>query len=64
MGSSRHLARSRRDARLMTSPIRVKFLSRVRLPDLNVGSDFLRRFRGRVPEMGRCRFIFDKGCRD
>ncbi|HEX5790450.1 MAG TPA: glycosyltransferase family 10 [Luteolibacter sp.] len=48
----------------MTSPIRVKFLSRVRLPDLNVGPDFLRRFRGRVPEMGRCRFIFDNDCRD
>lgn len=48
----------------MTAPIRVKFLSRVRLPNLNVGPDLLRRFVGRLPEIGDCRFFFDRDCRD
>ena len=48
----------------MTSPIRVKFLSRVTLPDGNVGGDYLRRFPNRIPSWGNCRFIFDLDCRD
>jgi hypothetical protein len=46
----------------MTSPIRVKFLSRVRLPNNNVGDDFLRRFPNREPILGNCHFIFDHDC--
>ena len=48
----------------MKPPIRVKFLSRIRMPDNNVGVDFLRRFPGRVPEIDNCRFIFDRDCSD
>jgi hypothetical protein len=48
----------------MTSPIRVKFLSRVTLPDGNVGADYLRRFPNREPVWGNCRFIFDPDCRE
>jgi Glycosyltransferase family 10 (fucosyltransferase) C-term len=44
--------------------IRVKFLSRVDLPDRNVGADYLRRFPARIPSWGRCDFIFDATCRD
>lgn len=45
----------------MSSPdrIRVKFLSRIRLPDRNIGDSFLRRFAHRIPACGRCDFIFD-----
>lgn len=46
------------------SRIRVKFISRIRLPDLNIGSDYLRRFPGRVPALGRCDFVFDPAARD
>lgn len=56
----------------MTSPfsppsgdrIRVKFLSRIKLPDGNIGRDYLRRFPGRVPSFSRCDFIFDPAARD
>lgn len=48
----------------MTSPIRVKFITRIRLPDGNMGADFLRRFPNREPIQGNCRFIFDRDCRD
>lgn len=56
----------------MTSPpsaptsdhIRVKFLSRTKLPDGNIGRDYLRRFPGRVPSFSRCDFIFDPAARD
>lgn len=44
--------------------IRVKFLSRVKLPDGNVGNDYLRRFPNRIPSWGRCDFTFDPDCRD
>lgn len=44
--------------------IRVKFLSRVKLPDGNIGGDYLRRFPGAIPSLGGCRFIFDRACRD
>jgi hypothetical protein len=39
--------------------IRVKFLSRIRLPDRNIGRDFLRRFPAHLPSIGRCDFSFD-----
>ena len=48
----------------MTSPIRVKFLSRVTLPDGNVGGDYLRRFPKRIPSWGKCDFIFDRHCQE
>ena len=48
----------------MTSPIRVKFLSRVTLPDGNVGADYLRRFPNRIPSWGKCDFIFDRHCQE
>jgi len=48
----------------MTTPIRVKFLSRIRLPDGNMGADFLRRFPKREPVWGNCRFIFERDNRD
>jgi len=48
----------------MSTPIRVKFLSRVRLPDGNVGDDYLRRFPNREPLWGNCQFIFDRECRE
>ena len=48
----------------MSTPIRVKFLSRVRLPDANIGDDYLRRFPNRDPVWGNCRFIFDRDCRE
>jgi hypothetical protein len=44
--------------------IRVKFLSRIGLPDLNIGSNFLRRFPKGQPIWGRCEFIFDQEARD
>ena len=44
--------------------IRVKFLSRVRLPDRNIGNDYLRRFPNQVPSWGNCDFIFDPDCRE
>lgn len=44
--------------------IKVKFLSRSRLPDGNIGDSFLRRFPGREPVFGGCQFIFDPTCRD
>ena len=47
-----------------TSRIRVKFLSRIRLPDANIGADYLRRFPGRTPSLGRCDFLFDPAARD
>lgn len=43
----------------MSDRIRVKFLSRIKLPDRNIGDSYLRRFPGRVPSIGRCDFIFD-----
>lgn len=43
-------------------PIRVKFVSRIKLPDLNIGADYLRRFSGSIPEIQGCRFIFDPKC--
>lgn len=48
----------------MSKPIRVKFLSRVRLPDGNIGDDYLRRFPNRNPVWENCRFIFDRECRE
>lgn len=48
----------------MSTPIRVKFLSRIKLPDGNIGTDFLRRFPNREPVWGDCRFIFERECRD
>lgn len=39
--------------------IRVKFLSRIKLPDGNIGDSFLRRFPNQVPSLGRCDFLFD-----
>ena len=50
----------------MSAParIRVKFISRIKLPDRNLGRDFLRRFPGRTPSFGRCDFIFDRAARD
>lgn len=44
--------------------LRVKFLSRINLPDWNIGADYLRRFPGRIPSLGRCDFIFDPAARD
>lgn len=44
--------------------IRVKFLSRIKLPDGNLGRDFLRRFPNRIPTFGRCDFLFDAAARD
>ena len=44
--------------------IRVKFLSRIRLPDHNIGRDYLRRFPGRVASLGRCDFLFDRAATD
>jgi Glycosyltransferase family 10 (fucosyltransferase). len=44
--------------------IRVKFLSRIKLPDANLGRDYLRRFPGRSPSFGRCDFVFDPAARD
>jgi Glycosyltransferase family 10 (fucosyltransferase) C-term len=44
--------------------IRVKFISRVKLPDMNIGRDFLRRFPNRIPILGKCHYIFDRECRD
>ncbi len=48
----------------MSMPIRVKFLSRIKLPDGNIGTDYLRRFPNREPVWGNCGFIFDRECRD
>jgi len=48
----------------MTDPIRVKFISRVGMPDRNVGADYLRRFPNRQPLWGNCRFILEHDCRD
>jgi hypothetical protein len=48
----------------MSSHIRVKFLSRIHLPDGNVGADYLRRFPNREPVWGNCQFIFDPDCRE
>lgn len=47
-----------------TDRIRVKFISRIKLPDRNLGRDFLRRFPNRTPSLGRCDFIFDRDARD
>jgi hypothetical protein len=44
--------------------IRVKFISRVKLPDGNIGESYLRRFPGGEPVFGNCRFLFDRDCRD
>ncbi|MGJ8633866.1 MAG: glycosyltransferase family 10 domain-containing protein [Luteolibacter sp.] len=44
--------------------IRAKFISRVRIPDQNVGNTFLRRFDREIPIMGDVEFIFDPQCRD
>ncbi len=44
--------------------IRVKFLSRIKLPDRNIGDSYLRRFAQRVPSIGRCDFIFDPSERE
>jgi len=44
--------------------IRVKFVTPGKLPDGNVGADYLRRFPSREPVWGGCRFIFDRDCRD
>ncbi len=44
--------------------IRVKFLSRIVLPDLNIGQDYLRRFPGRVPTWHNCDFLFDPSERE
>jgi hypothetical protein len=44
--------------------IRVKFVTPGKLPDGNVGADYLRRFPSREPVWGNCRFIFDRDCRD
>jgi hypothetical protein len=48
----------------MTKPIRVKFLSRVKLPDANIGGDYLRRFPNREPVWNNCQFIFDRECKE
>lgn len=48
----------------MSTPIQVKFLSRIKLPDGNIGTDYLRRFPNREPVWGNCEFIFDRDCRD
>ena len=48
----------------MSSHIRVKFLSRIHLPDGNIGADYLRRFPNREPIWGNCQFIFDPDCRE
>lgn len=50
----------------MSAPerIRVKFISRIKLPDRNIGRDFLRRFPSRTPSLGRCDFVFDRAARD
>jgi hypothetical protein len=48
----------------MSSLIRVKFLSRIHLPDGNIGADYLRRFPNREPIWGNCQFIFDPDCRE
>lgn len=48
----------------MSPLIRVKFLSRIRLPDGNIGTDYLRRFPNREPIWGNCQFIFDPDCRE
>ncbi len=48
----------------MKQRIKVKFLSRVNLPDKNVGRDYLRRFPGNIPSWGDCDFIFDPACRE
>jgi hypothetical protein len=44
--------------------IRVKFVTPGKLPDGNVGTDYLRRFPSREPVWGGCRFIFDRDCPD
>lgn len=44
--------------------IRVKFLSRIKLPDGNIGDTYTRRFPGNEPVIGGCRFIFDRECRE
>lgn len=44
--------------------ILVKFVSRVKLPDLNIGAEYTRRFPGSVPEWGGCRFSFDPDCQE
>lgn len=46
----------------MSTLIRVKFLSRIHLPDANIGADYLRRFPNREPIWGKCQFIFDPDC--
>lgn len=47
-----------------SSSIRVKFLSRVSLPHLNVGENLLRRFKNADPVISKCRFIFDRDCKN
>ena len=44
--------------------IRVKFISRVKLPDGNIGDTYTRRFPDGEPVLNGCRFIFDRDCRD
>jgi hypothetical protein len=44
--------------------LRVKFISRIKLPDANIGRDYLRRFPARRPSFGRCDFVFDPAARD
>lgn len=46
------------------APIRIKFLSRVKMPDGNIGDSYLRRFPDSEPTFGACQFIFDRDCRD
>jgi hypothetical protein len=48
----------------MTPPIRVKFLTRITLPDGNLGYDFPHRFPNNDPVWGNCRFIFERDCRE
>lgn len=43
----------------LRAPIRIKFLSRIDLPDRNIGDSFLRRFPGQAPSWGDCTFLFD-----
>lgn len=45
-------------------PVRIKFISRVKLPDWNIGNDYLRRFPGRAPLWNGCEFVFNRDCRD
>ncbi len=49
---------------MSTPPVRIKFISRVKLPDWNIGNDYLRRFPNREPIWDNCEFIFDRDCRD